>query len=79
MSAWVPENRIDFHWGDVFLCEPDWSWSVRDLPYLDMWYVTEGVGWISEKGRRELASELRGWKCVWRALSRFSDALASRG
>jgi PadR family transcriptional regulator PadR len=34
---------------------------------------------ISEKGRRELASELHGWKCVWRALSRFSEALASRG
>lgn len=45
---WVPETRVAFRWGDVFVCEPDWSWSVRDLPDLDLWYVTEGAGWIDD-------------------------------
>ncbi len=52
MSAWVPENHINFHWGDVFVCEPDWSWSVTDLPDLDIWYVAEGVGWIDAGEQR---------------------------
>jgi len=52
MSAWVPEHRIDFHWGDVFLCESDWSWSVKDLPDLDVWYVAEGAGWIDDGEQR---------------------------
>jgi mannose-6-phosphate isomerase-like protein (cupin superfamily) len=54
MSAWVPENSIDFHWGDVFFCEPDWSWNVRDLPDLDIWYVAEGAGWIDDGEQRTL-------------------------
>lgn len=52
MKAWLPESRVRFRWGDFFDCAPDWSWSVRDLPYLDLWYVTEGVGWISDGSRR---------------------------
>lgn len=52
MKAWMPESRVIFRWGDFFDCAPDWSWSVRDLPYLDLWYVTEGVGWIGDGSRR---------------------------
>lgn len=46
------ENRIAFRWGDLFVCEPDWSWSVQNLPDRDLWYVAEGAGWIDEGGRR---------------------------
>jgi len=52
VKPWVPENGVAFHWGDVFVCEPDWRWGVRDLPDLDLWYVTEGSGWISDGERR---------------------------
>ena len=52
MKPWVPENGVEFHWGDVFVCEPDWTWSVRDLPDLDLWYLTEGSGWIGDGRRR---------------------------
>lgn len=52
MKAWLPESRVRFRWGDFFDCAPDWSWSVRDLPYLDLWYVSEGVGWIGGGERR---------------------------
>ncbi|OGA47002.1 MAG: hypothetical protein A3G24_00865 [Betaproteobacteria bacterium RIFCSPLOWO2_12_FULL_62_13] len=54
MKPWVPENGVEFHWGDVFVCEPDWHWGVRNLPDLDLWYVTEGSGWISDGKRRTL-------------------------
>ena len=52
MNAWVPETGVDFHWGDVFACEPDWSWSVENLPDLDLWYVAAGAGWIDDGERR---------------------------
>lgn len=52
MNAWVPEHRVEFHWGDVFICEADWTWSVRDLPDLDLWYISDGSGWISDGNRR---------------------------
>lgn len=39
-------------WGDFFECEADWYWSVRDLRVLDLWYVTDGVGWIADAERR---------------------------
>lgn len=54
MNVWVPENGVEFHWGDIFVCEPDWTWSVRDLPDLDLWYVSDGAGWISDGKRRSL-------------------------
>lgn len=52
MPTWVPEGRIEIHSADFFLCGADWSWSVRNLPNLDLWYVTEGVGWIEDAGER---------------------------
>ncbi|MFQ5564062.1 MAG: AraC family transcriptional regulator [Parvularculaceae bacterium] len=52
MRLWLPESRATFRWGDFFDCAPDWSWSVRDLPYLDLWYVAAGVGWIGDGDRR---------------------------
>ena len=48
MRNWVPESGVELHSGDVFICEPDWSWSVRNLRDLDLWYVMEGAGWISD-------------------------------
>ncbi|MFQ5691100.1 MAG: AraC family transcriptional regulator [Gemmatimonadota bacterium] len=47
----MPGSGVELDWGDVFACEPDWSWSVRDLPDLDLWYVTAGAGWISDGTR----------------------------
>lgn len=41
-------RAVEFRWGDVFVCEPDWSWSVRELPHLDLWYVAGGVAWIRD-------------------------------
>lgn len=45
-------SGVELHSGDVFVCEPDWSWKVRNLPDLDLWCVMEGVGWISDGDRR---------------------------
>lgn len=48
MKAWLPDSRVIFRWGDFFDCAPDWSWSVHNLPYPDLWYVAKGVGWIND-------------------------------
>lgn len=45
---WTPGASVEMRWGDFFECEPDWYWSVRDLPVMDLWLVTGGVGWISD-------------------------------
>ncbi len=45
---WIPEASVEMRWGDFFECEQDWYWSVRDLPVMDLWLVTGGVGWISD-------------------------------
>lgn len=52
MSHWNPTYSAQFIWGDVFVCEPDWSWSTRSLPNLDLWYVIEGAAWIEEDSTR---------------------------
>lgn len=52
MYTWVPEHGVELHWGDVFVCEPDWTWNVHDLPDLDLWYISDGAGWISDGQRR---------------------------
>lgn len=46
MRDWKPGGRIRINSCDIFAFEPDWSWSVRQLPDLDLWYLTEGSGWI---------------------------------
>lgn len=57
MRQWNPAHGARLIWGDVFLCEPDWSWDTRSLPNLDIWYVMEGTGWIEdETGRTHLTS-----------------------
>ena len=33
---------------------------------------------ITEKGRRELSSELKGWRSVWRALNRFMEPVQAQ-
>lgn len=53
MDVWIPGSCTIFRWGDFFDCARDWTWSVRALPCLDLWYVTKGVGWISEGKRRQ--------------------------
>jgi len=52
MKRWSPGYRAELVWGDLFVCEPDWSWRVRSLPNPDLWYVIEGRGWIEDGGRR---------------------------
>ena len=51
MKSWNPTARVDFRWGSTFECEYDWSWRVRGLPSWDLWYVTAGRGWISDRRR----------------------------
>lgn len=46
MEGWIPYSRVELYWCDTYVCEPDWSWRVRDLPNLDLWYVSDGAGWI---------------------------------
>jgi AraC-like DNA-binding protein/mannose-6-phosphate isomerase-like protein (cupin superfamily) len=46
VQRWIPESRAELYWCDTYVCEPDWSWRVRELPNLDLWYVTDGAGWI---------------------------------
>lgn len=58
---WIPESRVTLHWGDFFRCEPDWYWSVRALPDLDLWFVESGDGWIAGGGRRV---RIRSGDCV---------------
>lgn len=45
-QQWIPDSRVELYWCDTYVCEPDWSWRVRDLPNLDLWYVSDGAGWI---------------------------------
>lgn len=45
-QRWRPDSRVELYWCDTYVCEPDWSWRVRDLPNLDLWYVSDGRGWI---------------------------------
>lgn len=52
MERWNPAHGARFVWGDLFVCEPDWSWRTRSLPNLDLWYVIEGQGWIETDSRR---------------------------
>jgi len=49
---WTPDSGVSVRWGDFFDCEPDWYWSVRDLPVLDLWLVTGGTGWIADTRSR---------------------------
>lgn len=61
MTPWVPQCRAEMLWGDFFECEADWYWSVRELPVLDVWLVTDGVGWISDG---ETRTTIAGGDCV---------------
>ncbi len=56
MKRWNPASRAQVVWGDVFVCERDWSWRTRNLPNLDIWYVIEGTGWIEEGTQRTAIS-----------------------
>lgn len=54
---WMPDSRVELYWCDTYVCEPDWSWRARDLPNLDLWYVTDGAGWIDEgQGRTPMGA-----------------------
>lgn len=61
MLCWNPEYRTELLWGDVFVCEPDWSWRVRALRSLDLWYVVEGAGWLDDGRQR---TPIGGGDCV---------------
>jgi len=62
MRKWLPESRAEFVWGDVFVCQSDWSWRVNRLPKLDLWYVTHGEGWLEGVGPDR--STIRAGDCI---------------
>lgn len=52
MKLWNPAFSARLIWGDVFVCQRDWSWRTGSLPNPDIWYVIEGTGWIDVDGQR---------------------------
>jgi len=56
MQIWSPASLIRVNTCDIFTFEPDWSWKVRHLPDFDLWYMTEGAGWVSDGKTRTAIS-----------------------
>lgn len=46
---WSPRSGVRLRFGDIFNCEADWAWHSGVLPTTDLWYVIDGIGWLSEE------------------------------